>query len=171
VRDVRGLARGGGGRRELADLRSLVDGVLRMAAPQLRERIRVERRFEATAPVRCAPQELQQVFLNLVLNAAQAIAERGTIRIATERQDDQVVVHVDDDGCGISPEHLDRIFDPFFTTKAAGEGSGLGLGIAHGIVRSHGGEIRVESQPGRGSRFSVHLPIDADTLAAPSEGS
>ncbi len=171
VRDVRGLAHGGGGRRELAELQALVDGVLRMVAPQLRERIRVERRFAAIAPLRCAPQELQQVFLNLVLNAAQAIGERGTIRVATEQVDGSVVVHVEDDGCGIAPEHLDRIFDPFFTTKAVGEGSGLGLGIAHGIVRSHGGEIRVASLPGRGSRFSVHLPIDADTLAAPTEGS
>ncbi len=170
VRDVRGLAHGGGGRREVADLRSLIDGVLRMAAPQLRERIRVERCYGAIAPVRCAPQELQQVLLNLVLNAAQSIAERGTIRIATEQSGSSVVVHVEDDGCGIDPEHLDRIFAPFFTTKAVGEGSGLGLGIAHGIVRSHGGEIRVHSQPGRGSRFSVHLPIDADTLAAATEG-
>jgi signal transduction histidine kinase len=170
VRDVRGLARGGGGRRELADLRTLVDGVLRMAAPQLRERIRVERRFGAVASLRCAPQELQQVFLNLVLNAAQAIGERGTIRVATEQTGTSLVVHVEDDGCGIAPEHVERIFDPFFTTKAVGEGSGLGLGIAHGIVRSHGGEIRVESTPGRGSRFSVHLPIDADTLAVASEG-
>jgi signal transduction histidine kinase len=141
-----------------------------MAAPQLRERIRVERRFGAVASLRCAPQELQQVFLNLVLNAAQAIGERGTIRVATEQTGTSLVVHVEDDGCGIAPEHVERIFDPFFTTKAVGEGSGLGLGIAHGIVRSHGGEIRVESTPGRGSRFSVHLPIDADTLAVASEG-
>jgi two-component system NtrC family sensor kinase len=119
--------------------------------------------------VRCAPQEIQQVALNLVLNAAQAIREAGTIRIVTELGDgDTVVLHVEDDGCGIAPEHLGRIFDPFFTTKGVGEGSGLGLGIAHGIVRSHGGEIRVDSQPGRGSRFSVHLPVDADTLAAPA---
>jgi signal transduction histidine kinase len=162
VRDVRGLAHGGGGRRELADLHALVDGVLRMAAPQLRERIRVERRYGALPPVRCAPQELQQVFLNLVLNAAQATRERGTIRISTRLDGQQAVVRVEDDGCGIAPEHLDRIFDPFFTTKPVGEGTGLGLGIAHGIVRSHGGEIRVASRPGEGSRFDVHLPIDAD---------
>jgi signal transduction histidine kinase len=112
--------------------------------------------------VRCAPQELQQVFLNLVLNAAQATRERGTIRISTRLDGQQAVVRVEDDGCGIAPEHLDRIFDPFFTTKPVGEGTGLGLGIAHGIVRSHGGEIRVASRPGEGSRFDVHLPIDAD---------
>lgn len=168
VRDVRGLARGGSERCELSDLHALVDGVLRMAAPQLRERIRIERSYGAIHPVRGAPQELQQVFLNLVLNAAQAIGEAGTIRIATEIEDDCVVVHVEDDGCGIASEHLERVFDPFFTTKPVGEGSGLGLGIAHGIVRSHGGEICVESRIGGGSRFSVHLPIAADTLAPPA---
>ena len=166
VRDVRGLARGGSGRRELSDLHALIDGVLRMAAPQLRERIRIERRFGPIPPVSGAPHELQQVFLNLVLNAAQAIGESGTIRIATEVRGGEVLVHVEDDGCGIAPEHLGRIFDPFFTTKPAGEGSGLGLAIAHGIVRSHGGEIRVEPRTGSGARFSVHLPVAADTLPA-----
>jgi signal transduction histidine kinase len=168
VRDVRGLARGGGARRELADLHALIDGVLRMAAPQLRERIQIERRYGAILPVRGAPHELQQVFLNLVLNAAQAIERSGTIRIATEVVEGNVLVHVEDDGCGIAPEHLERIFDPFFTTKPVGEGSGLGLGIAHGIVRSHGGEIRVASRAEGGSRFSVHLPVAADTLVPPA---
>jgi signal transduction histidine kinase len=139
-----------------------------MASPQLRERIRIERSYGAIQPVRGAPQELQQVFLNLVLNAAQAIGDAGTIRIATELDGDCVVVHVEDDGCGIAPEHLERIFDPFFTTKPVGEGSGLGLGIAHGIVRSHGGEIAVASREGGGSRFSVLLPIAADTLVPPA---
>jgi len=168
VRDVRGLARGGSERTVLSDLHALIDGVLRMAAPQLRERIRIERNYGAIHPVRGAPQELQQVFLNLVLNAAQAIGEAGTIRIATELEGDCVVVHVEDDGCGIAAEHLERIFDPFFTTKPVGEGSGLGLGIAHGIVRSHGGEISVETRARGGSRFSVHLPVAADTLVPPA---
>jgi len=141
-----------------------------MGAPQLRERIRVERRWGPIAPVRCAPQQLQQVFLNLVMNAAQAIGESGTIRIATAPDGpERVVVHVEDDGAGVAPEHLERIFDPFFTTKAVGEGLGLGLAIAHGIVRRHGGEIRVESRLGRGTRMSVHLPVDADTMAAAAE--
>jgi signal transduction histidine kinase len=170
VRDVRGLAHGGSRRRTLADLHALLDGVLRMAAPQLRARARIEKRYGPLVPVLCAPQELQQVFLNLLLNAAQAVGEAGTICIETQQDGESgVVVHVEDDGCGIAAEHLERIFDPFFTTKAVGEGSGLGLGIAHGIVRSHGGEIRVASAPGRGSRFSVHLPVDADTLAPEGE--
>jgi signal transduction histidine kinase len=168
VRDVRGLARAGSERCELADLHVLIEGVLRMAAPQLRDRIRIERRYGAIAPVHGTPRELQQVFLNLVLNAAQAIEDEGTICVATELEGGCVLVHVEDDGCGIAPEHRERIFDPFFTTRPVGQGPGLGLGIAHGIVRSHGGEIRVASRAGGGSRFSVHLPIAADTLAPPA---
>ena len=169
VRDVRGLARGGDGRRSLADLHALLDGVLRMTAPQLRTRARVEKRYGPPAWVLCAPEELQQVFVNLVLNAAHALGESGTIGVATRRDGDRVVVDVEDDGSGIEPSRLGRIFDPFFTTKAVGEGSGLGLAIAHGIVASHGGEIRVVSEPGRGSRFSVHLPLATDTIE-PDDG-
>ena len=82
------------------------------------------------------------------------------IRVQTEREGDAVAVSVEDDGCGIAPEVLDRIFDPFFTTKPVGDGTGLGLGIAYQIVRSHGGEIRVDSRPGVGACFRVVLPID-----------
>ncbi len=112
------------------------------------------------------PRELQQVFLDLLLNASQAVEAGGSIRSVTESAGRDVVVHVEDGGAGIHPEIRHRVFDPFFTTKPVGEGSGLGLGIAYGIVRSHGGEIAVESEPGRGTRFSVHLPAAADTLEA-----
>jgi len=110
------------------------------------------------------PEDLDARIDELALRARGA----GSLRIATELEGDCVLVHVADDGCGIAPEHVGRIFDPFFTTKRVGEGSGLGLGIAHGIVRSHGGEIRVTSRVGGGSRFSVHLPIAADTLLPPA---
>jgi signal transduction histidine kinase len=106
------------------------------------------------------------VFLNLVLNASQAITHSGTIRVRTEAQDRSVMVWIEDDGCGIEPSLLDRIFDPFFTTKPVGEGTGLGLGIAHEIVRKHGGEITIDSKPGRGTAFGVRLPVRADTLGA-----
>ena len=166
VREVRGLAHGGRRDRRPADVVELLEGVLRLTAPQLRERARVEKELGAVPLVWGAPQELQQVFLNLVMNAAQAVGTGGTIQLRTESAGGRVVVHVEDDGAGIDPGIRDRIFDPFFTTKAVGEGSGLGLGIALGIVRSHGGEIRVDSEPGRGTRFSVHLPAAADTLEA-----
>ena len=105
------------------------------------------------------PQQLKQVFLNVILNAGQAIEDGGMIRVCTESGEGEVVVSISDDGCGIPPEIMDRIFDPFFTTKGVGEGTGLGLGIAYQIVRSHGGEIRVESEPGQGTTFSVRLPL------------
>ena len=166
VRDVRGLAHGGKRERSAADLRVLLEGVLRIAAPQLRTKATVETRFTEVPPVWGSPQELQQVFLNLVLNAAQAIEEHGVIRVSTEVQGRFSVVHVEDDGSGIDPEIRDRIFDPFFTTKPVGEGTGLGLGIVHNIVGSHGGDIVVDSVHGRGTRFSVHLPTHTDTIEA-----
>jgi PAS domain S-box-containing protein len=164
VRDVRGLAHAGRKQWERADLNGLIDGVLRMAAPQLRDHVRLEKRYGTRPQVFCAPQELQQVFLNLVLNAGQAIGRSGTIRIITERELSAVNVRVEDDGCGIPEDAISRIFDPFFTTKPVGQGTGLGLGIAYEIVRRHGGEITVTSELGRGSCFCVRLPVDVDTI-------
>ncbi len=164
VRDVKGLAHAGRGERTMADINELLDGVLRMASPQLRMTAVVEKEYGLLPLVACAPQELQQVFLNLVLNAGQAIARSGTIRVRTEPSGQSVMVWIEDDGCGIAPALMDRIFDPFFTTKPVGEGTGLGLGIAHQIVRKHGGEITIDSKLGRGTVVGVRLPVRADTL-------
>jgi PAS domain S-box-containing protein len=164
VRDVKGLAHAGRGERTTADLNDLLDGVLRMAAPQLRGTAVVEKHYGSLPLMTCAPQELQQVFLNLVLNAGHAIATQGTITIRTSAERDTIIVWIEDDGCGIPPELVDRIFDPFFTTKSVGEGTGLGLGIAHEIVRKHGGEISVDSTPGEGTAFCVRFAIPADTI-------
>jgi signal transduction histidine kinase len=159
VRGVKGFSHAGHQLREPTDLNQLLEDVLHMAAAQLRGRASVERYYVELPPVDCVPQELKQVFLNLIVNAGQAITDGGTIRIATESRGGWVTVKVEDDGCGIAPENLERIFDPFFTTKRVGEGTGLGLGIAYHIVRSHGGEIRVDSELGRGTRFRVRLPV------------
>jgi signal transduction histidine kinase len=164
VRDVKGLAHAGRGERTMADLNELLEGVLRMAAPQLRGTAVVEKHYGSLPLIPCAPQELQQVFLNLVLNAGHAIATQGTITIRTKVEDDAIVAWIEDDGCGIPPELVDRIFDPFFTTKSVGEGTGLGLGIAHEIVRKHDGEISVDSTPEQGTKFRVRLPVPADTI-------
>jgi signal transduction histidine kinase len=164
VRDVRGLAHAGSRRRELTDLNALLDGVLRMAAPQLRQRATVEKSWGDLPPITCVPQEIQQVFLNVVLNAGQAIASSGSIRLVSRLEGDYVAVDVEDDGDGIAPEIIEKIFDPFFTTKPVGEGTGLGLSIAYGIVRNHGGEISVTSQVGRRTCFTVRLPADMDTI-------
>jgi signal transduction histidine kinase len=158
VRDVKSVSHVGAKERELADLNVLLERVLRVAAPQLRGRTRVETHFAELPPVSCAPQEIEQVFLNLVLNAHQAMASGGRLRIATACERGEVAVYVEDEGPGILPEHLPRIFDPFFTTKPQGEGTGLGLSISYQIVRQHGGEITVASEPPHGTTFCLRLP-------------
>jgi len=158
VRDVRVFSRGGGDRREPCDPNELLERALRVAAPQLRERIRVERDLGEVGAVEAAPRELERVFLNLIVNAAQAIDGNGTIRLRTARRDGAVEITIADDGAGIAPAQLVRIFDPFFTTKPVGEGTGLGLTISHEITRRHGGSIDVSSEPGRGTEFRIRLP-------------
>jgi PAS domain S-box-containing protein len=158
VRDVGGFSRSGPAERELGDVNELLDTAVRVGAHQIRERARVERHYAELPLLPCVPQELMQVFLNLVLNAAQSIEQRGTIRLVTESDGDGVLVRVEDDGRGIPPDVLDQIFDPFFTTKPTGEGTGLGLAISRQIIARHGGEIRADSEPGRGTRFQVRLP-------------
>jgi signal transduction histidine kinase len=158
VRDIRGFSHAGRAQRTAADPRPLVESALRMAAPQLGSRVRVETEFSPVPAIHCAPQEIQQVLINLVLNACQAIEGSGTIRVGVRGEGNQVLLCVEDDGCGIPAELIDRIFDPFFTTKGVGEGTGLGLAISYEIVRRHGGEIEVESAPGKGSLFRVRLP-------------
>ena len=161
VRSVRSIAHAGSASRESTDLRPLIEDALHVASSQLRSRVNVLREFDEALPrVVCAPQQLRQVFLNLVINAAQAVEANGSVLVATRPDGpDHVIVSVGDDGCGIEPDVIDRIFDPFFTTKPVGVGTGLGLGIAHQIVSSHGGEIQVESSPGNGTVFRVRLPI------------
>jgi PAS domain S-box-containing protein len=160
VRDVRDFSHVGGGARELVDVRSLLDHAVRVARPQLGPDVRVETDYQDVEPVPCDPQRLRQLFLNLVINAGQAIEGAGTIRIGLRRDQGYVRVTVQDDGCGIPPDVADRIFDPFFTTKSVGTGTGLGLSISHEIVRSHNGHIWVDSRPGEGSAFHVRIPVE-----------
>ncbi|MBK8317566.1 MAG: hypothetical protein IPP59_10010 [Betaproteobacteria bacterium] len=109
--------------------------------------------------VECIPSQINQVFMNLLVNAANAIAQRGTITLRSGREDDQVWISVTDTGIGIPAEQLSKIFDPFFTTKPIGQGTGLGLSVSYGIVNKHGGHIHVDSQPGQGTTMTISLPI------------
>ena len=159
VRDVREFSHAGAENRETVDLGGLLDQVLRVAAPQLPAGVRVERQYGVASPIPCEPQRIRQLFLNLVVNAAQAIEERGRIQIRSREVEGFALVSVEDDGCGIEPDMVERIFDPFFTTKEIGVGTGLGLSISHEIVRGHGGSIEVDSEPGRGTTVRVRLPL------------
>jgi two-component system NtrC family sensor kinase len=111
--------------------------------------------------VRCYAGQLNQVFLNLLMNACDAMEEDGTIRITTRRMPGGVRLEFADDGPGIPDDIKSRIFDPFFTTKPVGVGTGLGLSLSHGIIERHGGRILVESEPGSGATFVIELPLDA----------
>ena len=111
-------------------------------------------------PVNGDRNQLQQVLVNLSLNACEAMSDGGTLMIATSGKSDRVVVEVTDTGCGIRPEHLDKIFEPFFTTKAVGKGTGLGLSVTYGIVQQHGGTLEVESAMGKGTTFIITLPAE-----------
>jgi signal transduction histidine kinase len=164
VRDVRVFSHAGGDARERLDPNDLVERALRVAEPHVRHRARIERALGAVPAVEGSRRELEQVLLNLVINAAQAIAPgaEGVVRVSTSQRADGVEIGVADNGCGIAPEVIERIFDPFFTTKAVGEGTGLGLSISHEIVRRHGGRLRVHSTVGRGTEVGVLLPLAPD---------
>jgi signal transduction histidine kinase len=121
--------------------------------------VKVNRLFGEIPAITCAPSQINQVFLNLITNAAQALpATGGEITLTTRADGGGVAVEVADNGKGIAPEVLPKIFDPFFTTKEIGKGTGLGLSISYKIVQQHGGRIEVASEPGKGTRFTVWLP-------------
>jgi signal transduction histidine kinase len=128
--------------------------------------IRLVRDYGELSPVDCYAGQLNQMWMNLLANAAQAVAGGGEVRVATRLDGGEVRVEVGDTGPGIPAEHLNKIFDPFFTTKPVGEGTGLGLSITYGIVERHGGLITVESREGSGTTFTVTLPVNARRAAA-----
>ena len=106
--------------------------------------------------------QMKQVFMNLVINAQQSMPDEGTITISLRQnvEEKQIEIKISDTGAGIAEKYVNRIFDPFFTTKSSGKGTGLGLAVSYGIVKQHGGEISVDSMPGKGSTFTILLPIE-----------
>ena len=162
VRDVKGFSHAGEGPQQSVELNPLLDSVLRVAEPQLRHTATVARDYGEALSVRGAPQELKQVFMNLIINASHAVEGEQAIRLVTRGDGDRVIIEVRDEGCGIPPDQIARVFDPFFTTKRVGEGTGLGLSISYQIVQRHGGDLSVESVPGQGTCFRVELPAADD---------
>jgi two-component system cell cycle sensor histidine kinase/response regulator CckA len=163
VRDLKTFSRPDDESPHNADLREVLESAINICWNEVRHRATLERDFAETPPVAAAESRLVQVFVNLLINAAQAMSEpsaatnRIVVRTRT-RQDGCAVVEVIDNGTGIEPERLGRIFDPFFTTKGLAEGTGLGLSICRNIVEDAGGSIEVCSEPGSGTTFTVRLP-------------
>ncbi|MET0626484.1 MAG: ATP-binding protein [Pyrinomonadaceae bacterium] len=144
------------------DIHESIESTLRLLARHYTaENVRLVRDYGELPPVDCYAGQLNQVWLNLLVNAAYAVKGGGEVRIRTRCDGEMAAVSISDTGCGIAPEHLPRIFDPFFTTKPVGEGTGLGLSVTYSIVERHRGKIDVASRPGEGTTFTVTLPVDA----------
>ncbi len=151
--------------RKNLNVNDLVEATLTFMQYELRtSNIEVIRELGINLPAVCADaHQIQQVFLNLVNNARQAMesGHQGSLRVKTEHLDGKVLVSFTDSGPGISPENIKKLFTPFFTTKEVGKGTGLGLSVSYGIIREHGGEFRVQSEVGRGTTFTIELPVAA----------
>jgi two-component system NtrC family sensor kinase len=159
VRDLKDFSRQSEAQWEWVDLHAGLEATLNIVWNQLKYCCELHKEYGTLPPVLCLPSQLNQVFLNLLVNAAQAIEERGHIHLRTGAGDGLVWVEVEDTGIGMTADDMKHIFEPFFTTKPRGEGTGLGLPLSYGIIERHGGHIEVESQPGQGSRFRVVLPV------------
>ena len=147
------------GELKLADVNQGIESTLNIIWNELKYKTNVIKEYGDIPKIECFPQQLNQVFMNLLVNAAQAIETKGIIRIKTYQRDKEVVVEISDSGAGISKENLKHIFEPFFTTKEVGKGTGLGLSVVYGIIQNHKGRIEVESEIHQGSTFRVILPV------------
>ncbi|MDD2709445.1 MAG: ATP-binding protein [Verrucomicrobiae bacterium] len=143
-----------------ADLNECIESTLKIVWNELKYKCRVEKKLGKLPMIRCYPGQLNQVFMNLLVNAAQAISEKGDIIIETEAVGQEIVIRISDTGAGILPEQFPKLFTPFYTTKPVGKGTGLGLPISYGIVKKHNGTIQVESAPGKLTTFTIRLPLD-----------
>ena len=159
VSDIRMFSRSDKGLKNEENMNNIVDSVLSIVANSLKNRVTIKKEPGDIPKIKCNAQQLSQVFLNLIVNASQAMEGRpGAITVKTSYADKRVVVEISDKGCGMTKEVMERIFEPFFTTKGAEQGTGLGLSITHDIVKKHQGEISVASEVGKGTTFKISLP-------------
>ncbi len=181
VSDLRDFSHQGGLATTLADVNQCVDSTANIVWTMMKHSVELKKDYQVLPELRCHPMQLKQVFMNLLVNAYQAIEESieegsdegGVIEISTRHRGGGIEVAIRDTGAGIAEENLPRIFDPFFTTKEVGAGTGLGLSTSYGIVKKHGGEMTATSEPGGGARFEIFLPLEHELLreASPIDGS
>lgn len=158
VNDLKDFSHIDQGEWQLADLHLGLETTLNVARHELKYKAEIVREYGELPLIECLPSQLNQVFLNILVNAAQAIEKHGVITIRTRYETDTAVIEISDTGKGIAPIHINRIFEPFFTTKPVGVGTGLGLSVSYGIVQKHGGTIEARSELGVGTTFTIRLP-------------
>lgn len=151
-----------GSRKYPFNLNDSIRSTVNLVHHHLKDKILLEKDLQDLPKVLCSPQQMNQVFLNILNNAIQSITGKGKIRIATRKKGAEIIVKFSDTGCGISQENIGRIFEPFFTTKELGKGTGLGLAISYRIIEDHGGSIDVTSEQGQGSTFQITIPIPSN---------
>lgn len=159
VQDLKGFSRTNDSEHAAADINAGLESTINIVWNEIKYKATVRKEFGDLPQVVCNQGQLNQVFMNMLVNAAHAIENKGEIVVRTWAENDRVKIAISDTGCGISPDNMKHIFDPFFTTKPVGKGTGLGLSIAYDIVKKHNGTITVESAVNRGSTFTVQLPI------------
>src|SRR5262245_36931540 len=160
VRSLKNFARLDEAERKKVNLHEGIESTLTLLQHLLKGRIRIRRQFGNIEEIECFPNQLNQVFMNILVNAAQAIKERGEITVKTWRDGDWIKIAISDTGVGISSEYLSKVFDPGFTTKGVGVGTGLGLSICYKIIEDHHGRIDVDSS-NQGTTFTIILPLQA----------
>jgi signal transduction histidine kinase len=160
ISDLKGFCRAENADWQRADLRKGLEATLNIIWNEIKYHCLLHKDYGEIPEVYCIPSQIDQVLMNLLVNAAQAIPDKGEITIRTGQLGGEVFIAISDTGTGIPAEALPRLFEPFYTTKPVGKGTGLGLSIAYGIVQNHKGRIEVESTPGKGTTFTVWLPIE-----------
>ena len=160
ILDLKDFAHPGEDKIQSADINDGIETTLNVVWNELKYKATVNKELGKLPMVECYPQKLNQVFMNLFVNAAQAIEKQGEISITTMADNGFVEIKIEDTGSGIDKKNLDRIFDPFFTTKDVGKGTGLGLNVAYNIIKKHNGTIDVKSQIGKGTVFKIRMPVN-----------
>ncbi len=159
VQNLKTFSRVDQAEKQFANLNECLESTIAIVWNEIKYKATLEKEFSDLPDLHCNPQELNQVFTNILVNAAQAIEKNGLIKICSWCDDDVVKISFQDNGSGIAPENLEKIFEPFFTTKPVGEGTGLGMSISYEIVKKHGGDIQLESVVGQGTTFTLSFPL------------
>lgn len=160
VQDLKDFSRIDEAELKVADINQIIDKTLNMIYNELKYKTTVTKKYGEIPEIMCFPRHLSQAFMNIIINAVQAIEKRGEIKIETCSKNENILIEISDTGFGIPEENIPKLFDPFFTTKEVGKGTGLGLNITYNIIKQHHGEIGVKSKVGQGTMFRILIPLE-----------